>query len=63
MKIQWEPTYTDKVGNGSTEDIVAGEGLGDGNIGRECVGVLETLLSAILKHKRLAAARYTNTDW
>lgn len=61
MRIQRELTYTDKVGHGGTEDIVAGEGLGDGNIGRECVRVLEALLSAIVKHKRSAEARYTDT--
>lgn len=54
-------TYTDKVGDSSTEDIVAGEVLRDGNIRRECVGVLETLLSASSTHERSAEAHDTNT--
>ena len=48
----WDPkalTYSDKVRDSSTEDIVAGEALGDGNIRRECVGVLETLTSAVVE--------------
>lgn len=54
-------TYTDKVGDSSTEDIVTGEVLGDGDIRRERVGVFETLFSASSKHERSAEARYTNT--
>lgn len=47
MKFQMVFTYTDEVGNSSTEDIVAREGLGDGNTLCEGVGVLKTLLSAV----------------
>lgn len=54
-------TYTDEVRNSSTEDIVAGEALRDGNIRRECVRVLETLLPAVSKHERSAEACHTNT--
>lgn len=59
--FRWELTYTDKVGNRSAEDVVAGEAFGDGDICRECVWVFKTLLSAVSKHEWSAEALYMNT--
>jgi hypothetical protein len=44
---KWKMAYSGKVGDRSTEDVIAGETLGDGNSSVVCVRVFKPLLPAV----------------